>query len=269
MTRPLGLPVSHLSRSSRKRLRLSREVVKAQLKRLKLSDHLFDNKVCHSRHFLSLSDSWSFESLHFWLENTCNFLRTVAFTRRSDLGAAERAFSAKAAFSAIVRGHSLQINGLGRVLGPSDPLMTIFFALQEHLGLPLEQILMFYTPSSKRGLPFHADETDIVTIQLLGSKHWDIWPDMDVQDCKQVAPQLGIDLRPGSILYVPAFTPHAVVAGSQDSLSVAFRLHPRRYGELFAVLSNLPALSKIINRNVPMRGEISTAREQLNNFSLA
>ena len=250
---------------------LSRDMILKRLGRLNFPDHYKEHKVFHAKNFLNLSRSWNFESLHFWLANICNFSNTTVLSRRAGDRKARRMFSTEMAFKAVSGGErSLQIGGLNRVLGPSDPLMKVYSAIQECLGVAVEEIGMFFSPPSQRAIARHLDEIDVLTIQLQGTKRWDIWTDANLEDSGRRRPSFSVNLHPGSILFVPAFVPHSVVAGSDESLSAAFPLYPRSYRELLPeLLYKLPSIATLLEKTVPESEEVTLAREQLKKLTSA
>ena len=245
-------------------------MLRARLDQLKLADHFTGNTVLHARNFLDVSEAWNFESLHLWMAKICDYSNTRVLSRKAGERVSRRSPSAKTAFVDASKGRSLQIGDLNRVLGPSDPLMKLFFAIQDHLGVAVEEIGMFFSPPLSRAIARHIDKFDVLTVQLQGSKHWDIWIDADLKESRRVQPKFSIDLVPGSLLFVPAFAPHAVISGSEESLSVAFPLYPRGYRELVPeLINNLPGPSSLLNKTIPMSGDVRSAREQLSKLTAA
>jgi hypothetical protein len=265
-----ALARSRRSKGSRLDADSSREMLRARLDQLKLADHFTGNTVLHARNFLDVSEAWNFESLHLWMAKICDYSNTRVLSRKAGERVSRRSPSAKTAFVDASKGRSLQIGDLNRVLGPSDPLMKLFFAIQDHLGVAVEEIGMFFSPPLSRAIARHIDKFDVLTVQLQGSKHWDIWIDADLKESRRAPPKFSIDLRPGSLLFVPAFAPHAVISDSEESLSVAFPLHPRGYRELVPeLIYNLPGPSRLLNKTIPGRGDVRSAREQLGKLAAA
>jgi ribosomal protein L16 Arg81 hydroxylase len=133
----------------------------------------------------------------------------------------------------------------------------------------VEEIVMLFTPASRRAVKRHTDEVDVITLQIYGTKHWDIWTDVELKDCGKAMPRFAIDLQPGSLLYVPANAPHSVVSGSDESLSVALPLYRRSHRELLQELFKLPSIARVLEKPVPGKDDVGMVREQLGKMTSA
>lgn len=107
----------------------------------------------------------------------------------------------------------------------------------------------------------HYDSHDIFTIQIHGSKRWRVYSSIEVTEA-QASPSLDWDsvadpifdviLRPGDVLYMPAFTPHAVTTTEAYSVHVGVGVHPISWRELLeAVLDESRNTASSLQKSIP------------------
>jgi ribosomal protein L16 Arg81 hydroxylase len=81
----------------------------------------------------------------------------------------------------------------------------------------------------------HFDSHDIFTHQAFGRKRWRVFAPIIVAEARNTAklnwedvgePIFDVILEPGDLLYMPAFTPHAVTTVDPISIHVGFGVHP-------------------------------------------
>lgn len=103
--------------------------------------------------------------------------------------------------------------------------------LTEELGFPT-QTNIYITPRAAAGFSKHADEHEVLILQIAGSKFWIIYP--------PDAPPVEIDLQSGDLLYLPRGMFHAARARDEDSIHITLGLRPV-YG--FQLIQDLAALA--------------------------
>jgi len=89
--------------------------------------------------------------------------------------------------------------------------------LTRELGFPVLANI-YITPREVGGFCKHADDHEVLVMQIAGSKRWLL----DVQH----APLVEIDLQPGDLLYLPRGLAHAAKAQESDSIHVTLGLWP-------------------------------------------
>jgi cupin superfamily protein len=75
-------------------------------------------------------------------------------------------------------------------------LNNTYRMLTQELGFPT-QTNIYITPRDGAGFSKHADEHEVLILQIAGSKYWLVYP--------PDAPPVEIDLQCGDLLYVPPF----------------------------------------------------------------
>jgi len=125
------------------------------------------------------------------------------------------------------------------------PLPALTDSLADFLGAPRRKVLasLFYTPAGGGAVP-HFDKNENFTIQLTGAKRWQVGetpmvsvtPDSYTLGSTAITPALApllekaqrppertVDLKPGSLLYVPRGTVHHTGAGEPSwSLNLSY-----------------------------------------------
>jgi len=125
------------------------------------------------------------------------------------------------------------------------PLPALTDALADFLGAPRRKVLasLFYTPAGGGAVP-HFDKNENFTIQLTGAKRWQVGetpmvpvtPDSYTLGSTAITPALAplleraqrppertVDLKPGTLLYVPRGTVHHTGAGEPSwSLNLSY-----------------------------------------------
>jgi cupin superfamily protein len=99
------------------------------------------------------------------------------------------------------------------------PLMELCQQLEAEIGHPV-QANAYLTPAHARGLARHADEHDVLVLQSIGHKAWDV---------EGLGP---VRLTPGDVLYLPAHTPHAAEAQDATSLHLTIGILRVTYGQV-------------------------------------
>jgi hypothetical protein len=92
------------------------------------------------------------------------------------------------------------------------------------------QLVGFVTPPGCRAAVRHADDADVVALQLDGEKTWELWEVGADDGSGPGDPDRAevVTLRPGDGLYVPMRMPHRCVAGGSGSLHLTVTLRPPR-----------------------------------------
>lgn len=125
------------------------------------------------------------------------------------------------------------------------PIPTLTDSLADFLGAPRRKVLasLFFTPAGGGAVP-HFDKNENFTIQLTGAKRWQVGetpmvpaaPDSYTLGSTVIMPALGpllaeaqrppeqtVDLKPGTLLYVPRGTVHHTGAGEPSwSLNLSY-----------------------------------------------
>lgn len=110
--------------------------------------------------------------------------------------------------AAVDEGATLVLQGLQRT---SLPLARFCRALERATSHPV-QANAYLTPAGASGLARHADDHDVLVLQVVGNKAWKV---DDLGAVQTVA---------GTVLYIPAGTPHAAEAQRTASLHLTIGL---------------------------------------------
>ncbi len=150
-------------------------------------------------------------------------------------------------YERLTEGASLQLRHLEGILAPSAPLSRAAQALEHALQHPLDSVSCFLTPPGSATLGLHHDATEIVTIQVRGTKRWRLYhrvwsPESGTHAADEVdAPEVELTLAPGDILYTPGGLIHEVEAADELSMSVTIVFAPLRWNILLNVLTERAA----------------------------
>jgi mannose-6-phosphate isomerase-like protein (cupin superfamily) len=214
-------------------------------------------KVAHGKldnfTFRAVSDSLNFHEI---MSRESIYRLGKCFIRSSEAALNRRATSPKEAHNGLANGHTLQIRSLQDFLGGEHPTLQFARCLEETAGNRLDSITLFVSPPAARAIESHADETEILTIQLQGRKTWQI----TVDD----ASLLNIDrviLAQQDMLYVPAGVKHNVDSLDETSISLAFVYRPLRFKAVLDYLIALPRFKELLDCKIsPPIDAIQTGR---------
>jgi mannose-6-phosphate isomerase-like protein (cupin superfamily) len=155
------------------------------------------------------------------------------------------------------------------------PLGRFCADLHAALGHPV-QANAYLTPPDERGLGLHYDTHDVVVLQTLGHKRWEVfeprhplplndqhWSSVaggEELDDGSLTPVLQTVLGPGDCLYVPRGFVHRVVSEDESSLHVTVGIHARTWHHLLARLVDQAKTDRSVREALPpevLRGEAS------------
>jgi hypothetical protein len=139
-----------------------------------------------------------------------------------------------------------------------EPLAQTCIAMEAdlaHFGIALRDkvnVHVFLTPRQCRGFAPHRDAHASFILQCEGSKHWEIYRPPDDETAAHQRggvsteilanhEQTRVTLRPGDLLYIPEWWPHAATASDTHSLHVTLRVFPLRYCDLISAFSERAA----------------------------
>jgi ribosomal protein L16 Arg81 hydroxylase len=120
------------------------------------------------------------------------------------------------------------------------PLAAFCRQLEIELAVPV-QANMYITPPHSRGLSLHADQHDVMVLQVSGTKHWRVYERVpagtDLHDAA-VEPPLILDteLSAGDVLYVPRGVPHQVESTTTSSIHLTVGFVSPSFGEAIGTL---------------------------------
>ena len=202
-----------------------------------LSESFWNKKLLLLESFLPCIARLTRHKVLDWLCQ-CEFSTTMVLIRATNPFSKSRAKSYQDVIAAVASGKSIQILQFQKHLSSNYCLVPYLKALQAEIGLPIKAITLFLTPERQQSLPAHIDDVDVVTLQLSGSKCWEIWEPIESGDisehCLVVKPDR-VTVQESGLLYLPRNVPHRVISG--DGTSVSIGLIFRR-----------PTLSDLVNR---------------------
>lgn len=118
----------------------------------------------------------------------------------------------------------------------------------------------FLTPANYQGLSLHFDTTEVIVIQMEGTKHWKVWdkvidkPSLPMlrylKEEELPKPLVDVVLEPGDVLYVPAGCPHVAVSGDAASLHMSVGIEPVKLYEM------LEGYIRIMSEHIPELREL-------------
>lgn len=167
-------------------------------------------------------------------------------------------------------GSSLVMSGLQETW---EPLAKFSRKLERELSHPVA-IVAYLTPPNAHGIQPHFDTQENLLLQVHGTKHWKVYPEIRqlpkvegaytlVPKAALPAPILEVTLHPGDVLYVPRGFAHEAVAGDEPSLHITIDVLVRTWQDLLvdaveAMAEREPAL----RRSLPVGFLNDTARSQ-------
>lgn len=161
---------------------------------------------------------------------------------RDDTGRGSRpATSAHDVSDQLARGATLQVRHLEAFLPRSHPVMELAADIERVSGEAIAGVSAFVTPPGTQALPAHSDVSDVVAVQLSGSKTWDLEGDV-------------FTLSPGRLAYIRAGQVHEVRQGDDTlSLSLAVIMDETRitdalHARLHAILQEDPTIGATLLR---------------------
>ena len=184
---------------------------------------------------------------------------------RSDLYRRER-WNGDEVHQALARGCTVRINDIHLF---TAPIWSFCKRLEAHFTAAVSANL-YLTAPSERGLDWHADDHDVLILQMSGMKSWEIGqirspilpkpplfsfegrkprdpkPSLNCETSSQKTERW--ELRPGDILYVPAGTPHRTRTLEELSASISIGLYFPTWADLLlgivrANYDTIPALA--------------------------
>jgi len=144
-------------------------------------------------------------------------------------------------FDLYSQGATLILNRADRAI-PS--LNALCRNLTVEMGFPAGANV-YITPRGAAGFDKHADEHEVLVIQIAGVKRWQLY----VKD----APVVEFDLRPGDLLYLPRGLAHGASAQDGDSIHVTLGLAPVYAFELIEELAALAGEDVSFHQPMPPR----------------
>jgi hypothetical protein len=128
-------------------------------------------------------------------------------------------------FDLYLEGATLVLNEADRAIPSLNELCR---ALAVELAFPAHANV-YITPGGSAGFSSHADDHEVLVLQITGSKRWDIGVGSGVE----------ITLLPGDLLYLPRGIFHSAHAQERDSIHVTLGLRPVYAFQLIAELAVL------------------------------
>lgn len=155
----------------------------------------------------------------------------------------------------LQEGGSLRIRKLEEWLPPNSPVIRLFRDLEVTLGQRADSLTCYLAPSTAVGLGPHHDETEILTLQISGSKRWTFYGAVDASvpgrhDPKTLGlPSHQMVMSPGDLLYMPRGLIHHVT-NTEASFSLAIVFEPPTWLVLIDILVDLLARDELFARRI-------------------
>jgi JmjC domain len=141
----------------------------------------------------------------------------------------------------LLHGDSLRLRRMECFLDPSAPIVALARQMESTLQHPLNSLSCYITPVGAVGLGPHHDETEIFTLQIEGTKRWQLFQRVASTEPAMYertalgAPSVELTLAAGDMLYVPNGWVHDVV-NDDASFSITMVFDPFRWSTLLDVL---------------------------------
>lgn len=161
-------------------------------------------------------------------------------------------------YEGLSKGNALQIAHFERALSASHPLAKLFRALGEMCRAPGFGMTVFLSPPGA-SLPVHNDPFEIFTLQIDGSKVWNIHdfatPGTPVSALATTnQPNERFELSAGDVFYTPKGVVHEVLPGDGHALSVALIYDPPSWLGLTSELTRQLSAERQFWRSLPAAG---------------
>ena len=131
-------------------------------------------------------------------------------------------------------GDSLRLRRMECLLDPSAPIVALAREIELTLQHPLNSLSCYITPVGASGLGPHHDETEIFTLQIEGTKRWQLFHRVQATEPAMYdrtelgEPSLELELCPGDLLYLPSGWVHDV-SSDEASFSITMVFDPFRW----------------------------------------
>jgi ribosomal protein L16 Arg81 hydroxylase len=194
------------------------------------------------------------------------------------------------AHECMLRGQTLQLRKLERLLDPSAPVLSLVRDMELALQHPRVSLGCYISPANAAGLGPHHDETEIFTLQIAGRKRWRLFhhvhsAEPGLYDPNTLgAPAHEFLLEAGDLLYHPRGWIHDVVSEEVPSFSLNIVFKPitwkavlerivERVGALPPFVDQMPAGVLLADRATellrqPFEERLVFLREALSNISI-
>ena len=146
--------------------------------------------------------------------------------------------------------------------------------LSRYFGCPVEADL-WLTRHNQFPAYLHYDAYDIFTVQLHGEKRWRIYEPISVPEARTdpalswdtvTEPVLDIIIKPGDVLYMPRFTPHAVTTVENYSVHLGIGVHSLTWRNLVELaLDAIKEKPNVLQDYVPVDGDANVVAKGLAN----
>ena len=157
----------------------------------------------------------------------------------------------------LLQGDSLRLRRMECFLDPSAPVIGLAREMESTLQHPLNSLSCYVTPAGAVGLGPHHDETEIFTLQIEGSKHWQIFHRVEsIEPAMYERAELGepsqeFTLSPGDLLYLPSGWVHDVTS-KDASFSITIVFDPFRWRAVLDALADRLARTAPLVETLPI-----------------
>jgi hypothetical protein len=157
----------------------------------------------------------------------------------------------------LLRGDSLRLRRMECMLDPGAPIIALAREMESTLQHALNSVSCYIAPADAVGLGPHHDETEIFTLQIQGTKQWQIFHQVEsIEPAMYVRTELGeprmeIVLSPGDLLYVPHGFVHDVTS-NETSFSITIVFDPFRWTFVLDALADRLANVATLARTMPI-----------------
>jgi hypothetical protein len=134
----------------------------------------------------------------------------------------------------LLHGDSLRLRRMECFIDPSTSIVALAREMESTLQHPLNSLSCYITPAGAVGLGPHHDETEIFTLQIEGTKRWQLFHHVVSTEPAMYErsglgdPSLELTMSPGDLLYVPSGWVHDV-ASDDISFSITIVFDPFRW----------------------------------------
>ncbi len=124
-----------------------------------------------------------------------------------------------------LNGATVILNGVQRTI---PPLSRACRLLTRELGIHA-WTNVYISPPGSTGFARHRDDHEVFVLQIFGAKLWNVYPDP--------GDPVELQLKPGSMLYLPRYVAHEARSGNTCSIHVTLGLKPTYTFDLIEVLA--------------------------------
>lgn len=159
-------------------------------------------------------------------------------------------------------------DGTSVVINAAENSIPSLHRLCQHLEQEFKcrvQTNIYITPPNARGFPVHYDTHDVLILQIIGKKTWQIYDSpIKLQTVRTALPDSltatkNLEINRGDLLYLPRGVIHSAATNDEISVHLTVSFYGRYGFDLIHILAELAEEDEFFRRAVPHRQSEKTA----------